>query len=101
MRLACPRRLTEAGEPWAERTIPIRFAAEQGGGEQRPAARRTILNRRIRRHRPSAPCWSRAAGIAARDDAAPAAAAARMDRGRAWIAAPPDRGRRRPWGAGP
>src|SRR5829696_7703543 len=52
-----------------------------------------ILNRRIRRRRrrSAAPWWSRAAGIAERDDAAHAGRDARKDRGPVWIAARPGR----------
>jgi hypothetical protein len=55
-----------------------------------PCPQSQQLNHRSRL-RPSAPWWSRAAGIAGRDDAARAGRDARRDRGRAWIAAPPDR----------
>jgi hypothetical protein len=49
------------------------------------------LNPTNRRHRPSAPCWSRAAGIAARDDAVRAGRDARTGRGRAWTSTPSGR----------
>src|ERR1700732_1552719 len=88
------RRLAKGCEPRAEGAIAVGFGAEQGGvGGWRRAARRIVLNRQNRRHRPLAPWWSRAAGIAARDAAARGAPDARMGRGRAWIVVPPDGGK--------
>ena len=89
VRFTRARCLAEAGEPRTERTIAIGFGRRRSG--RRRAAGPVVLSRRNRRHRPSAPSWSRAAGIAARGGAARAGRDARTDRGRAWIAAPPDR----------
>ena len=57
-------------QPRAQRTIPIGFGEGEGGARVR---RRVFPSRRNRRPRPVVPSWWRAAGIAARDDAARAA----------------------------
>ena len=69
----------------------IGFKNENGHAARPPRLQGQPLNQPSRRFRPVVTWWSRAAGIAARDDAARAGADARKDRGRAWIAAPPDR----------
>jgi hypothetical protein len=69
----------------------ISFKNENGQAARSPRLEGQPLNHPSHRLRPVVPWWSRAAGIAARDDAAPAGPNARKDRGRAWIAVPPDR----------
>src|SRR6185312_16900179 len=81
-----PARLrAKLGKPRAERTIAIRLGGGQGG----TGLPDSWTIRRNRRPRPVVPSWSRAAGIAARDDARAARAgpAVRTYRARAWIAA--------------
>src|SRR6185312_14048014 len=84
--LACASSLAKRGEPRTQRTISVGYGV--GGGRQ--ASCRGAFSRRNRLHRPSAPSWSRAAGIAEHDDAALAEPDARRDRDRAWTVIQPD-----------
>ena len=83
--------VAKADQPRAERAIAVGFGVGEGCAGRRGSARRSCLSPRNRRHRPAAPWWSRAAGIAARDGAARAGRDARTGRGRSWIAARPGR----------
>src|ERR1700710_1574363 len=96
------RFLTKRDEPRAQRAIAVGDLGNGGGSQNKKASgslknrglavERSALNRRIlRRRRRGAPSWSRAGGIAGRDDAARAGQGVRKDRGRAWIAVRPDR----------
>src|SRR5262249_45325259 len=79
VRMARARILAELHEPRTERTVAIGLGSSFG------------FSLRSRRHRPLAQSWSRAAGIAARDDVARAGAGVPTDRGRVSTAIPRDR----------
>src|SRR5437762_14323080 len=88
------RNLPEAQESRTEWAIAVRFGAQYRG--QGPSGRlfgfdRLVFSPRIPRHHPLAPSWSRAAGIAARGDAAHVGPDVRTGPVRSSIAARQDR----------